>query len=884
MSASGRRTKRHWIGNYADLPPALDLPTDRPRGAVLGYRGERCAITLTATQSSSLVRYASRNGCTPFMVLYAAYAMTLHRSADQADLVIGVPASVRPLGEEWEPMVGFCINMLPVRSRVSGDVTLHEHVISLRRQLLDAYEHRSYLLADLIREINPERDSSRAALVQTSFNFEKLEAPDFGDVNAELLLAPVPYTKYELSVNVLERDEALELILDFNTELFDRSTANRLLGRMTTLLDTLFEAPDTPLARASLLSREERDALETWNRTELPFDGAVSLHASFERQTRVDGEAIAVSSSSGSLTYAELDGRAEELSNRLRRSGVRDGERVAVCLPRTPDLLAALLAVLKCGAVYVPLDPTYPTEHIEFVLIDSKASALVSDSDIWDGMPVTNVPLLLLDDDVTNSAHSPARPMEDDPGPPEGAAAYVIYTSGSTGVPKGVVVTHRNAIAMLAWARQTFEASALDCVLASTSVCFDLSVYELFLPLSVGGEVALAPNALHLREHPAAERVTLVNTVPSVMGELLATDGLPASVDVVNLAGEPLKRALLEALFEGSGVRSVFNLYGPSECTTYSTAARFDRGEEGMVHIGRPIANTHVYVLDDSMSLLPVGVRGELYIGGEGVAQGYLGRRALTAERFVPDPFVDRAGARMYRTGDLARFRADGNLDFLGRVDFQIKLRGYRIEPGEIESALTSFASVDDAVVTSHEPPGLSPTLIAHVASRREAGVANLAEQLETMLRRRLPRYMLPSAIVVLERMPLTPNGKIDRGALPAPCARECGRLPGRHPDGATENLIARLWAEALEVETVGADDDFFELGGDSFRATRLLRAMNEVLAVSFTFSDLVNTSSVAGLAALATERLAETGLEQMLERMKGLDERELEQLLTEAG
>ncbi len=595
------------------------------------------------------------------------------------------------------------------------------------------------------------------------------------------------------------------------------------------------------------------------------------IHDLFAAQAARTPDAVALVHGGAELTYRELDDRSGRIAAWLRGRGIGPESRVGVCLERTPELVAALLGVLRAGAAYVPLDPAYPRERLAFVARDSAAALVLTRESLLPVLPAEGVEGVCLDRIGEGGA-------DDLPGAFPESAAYLIYTSGSTGTPKGVVIEHRAAAAFLRWAAGEFAREELAGVLASTSVCFDLSVFELFLPLAVGGTVVLAESALELPRLPARDRVTLVNTVPSAAAELARAGGLPAGVRVVNLAGEPLRRALADALY-AAGVRDVLNLYGPSEDTTYSTWARVEPGDRREPSIGRPIAGTRAYVLDRAMELVPAGGAGELYLGGAGLARGYLDRPEQTAERFVPDPFPGEPGARLYRTGDLARWRADGELEFLGRLDHQVKVRGFRIEPGEVESALLAHPAVREALVVAREDAPGEARLVGYVGAG-EGSVDPGA--LAAWLGERLPAHMVPSALVVLPTLPKTPNGKTDRSALPAPALPAAA---GGHvaPRTETEAALALLWREVLETGPVGAEDHFFRLGGHSLLAARLGAAVWERFSVDLPLHRVLEAPTLTGMAALI-DREREDALARMLEELDGLSDEEARLLLAAEG
>ncbi|HYG79789.1 MAG TPA: amino acid adenylation domain-containing protein, partial [Pyrinomonadaceae bacterium] len=525
---------------------------------------------------------------------------------------------------------------------------------------------------------------------------------------------------------------------------------------------------------------------------------------------------------------------------------------VALCCERTSEMVVALLGILKAGGAYLPLDPSYPSERLAFMLEDSRPRLILTQHALRHRLPATGaLPVICLDSQEWREQEAPRFNPTSLPAVNGANLAYLIYTSGSTGRPKGVAIEHRSASALLHWAGRHFTAAQLSGVLASTSVCFDLSVFELFVPLACGGAVILAASVLELPELEAAGEVTLINTVPSALTELLRVGGVPGNVVTVNLAGEPLQNSLAQRAYQEACVEQVLNLYGPSEDTTYSTWALVEKGGAQAPTIGRPIANTRVYLLDRELQPVGQGLTGELYLGGEGLARGYLRRPGLTAERFIPDPFSGEEGARLYRTGDLARYLSDGRIEFLGRADTQVKVRGYRIELGEVEAALTGHEGVEEAVVIAREGAGGDKQLAAYYVGRRGAQAEVTAEELRGYLEARLPKYMVPSYFVRLEALPLTPNGKVDRKALPDVGAERVGSAGEcLAPRNAEEELLAGVFAEVLGRTQIGVLDNFFEVGGHSLLATQVVSRVRELFRVELPLRSLFETPTVAGLAS----------------------------------
>ncbi|HEX3398966.1 MAG TPA: amino acid adenylation domain-containing protein, partial [Acetobacteraceae bacterium] len=574
---------------------------------------------------------------------------------------------------------------------------------------------------------------------------------------------------------------------------------------------------------------ERHRVVVEWNATEAVYPRDKCVHELFEAQAARTPDAIAVEFGDQQLRYGQLNACANRLAHHLRSLGVGPDSRVALCVERSLEMVVGLLAVLKAGGAYVPLDPAYPAERLAYMLDDSAPVALLTDTGsktVLTGC-TGGLPVIDLAADAQLWADQPGiNPDRTSAGLAPGHLAYVIYTSGSTGRPKGVAIEHGNATNFIWWAQTTFSGEALGRTLFSTSLNFDLATYECFVPLAVGATVRIVENALDLLGTPTD--VTLINTVPSALDRLVDAGCVPPTVRVVNVAGEPLKRSLVERLFATTGVGEVHNLYGPSETTTYSTWVAMKRGEPFAAHIGRPISNTKVYILDAHGAPVPVGVTGELYIGGCGVARGYLNRPDLTAERFLADPFAGAPDGRMYRTGDLGRWLPDGTIEFLGRNDFQVKIRGFRIELGEIEARLAEHAQVREAVVVACEDSPGDKRLVAYYVGAGDGEDGTGAETLRAHMAAVLPDYMVPSAYVRLEALPLTPNGKLDRKALPAPEGAAYARRGYEPPVGATEETLAQIWAGLLELERVGRHDNFFELGGHSLLAVMLIERMRQ--------------------------------------------------------
>ncbi|HEX5715571.1 MAG TPA: amino acid adenylation domain-containing protein [Thermoanaerobaculia bacterium] len=840
----------HWRERLAGAPHLLELPTDRPRPAVQGSAGRAERLRLGEDLAETLRSLSRRQGVTLFMVLLSAWQALLGRLTGQQDVSVGTPVAGRSR-LEIEGLIGFFVNTLVLRCDLSGDPGMSEMLRRVREVVLDAHAHQDLPFEKLVEEIKPERSLANSPLFQVMLVLQN--AGQAGSAGLSGLQTgrlgttdEMEAAKFDLTLGVEERrGGGLGLALSYRTELFDAPSVRRMLRHLEALLGSLASDPQRRISELPVLTQPERaQLLVEWNDTGRPgSEEPRCLQELFAAQAARSPEAVAVVDGEREISYGELDRWSNRLANHLRELGVGPEVPVAICLERSTRMIAAILGVLKAAGAYVPLDPAYPAERLRLMLEDSAAPVIVTESALAEVVPATAGRYVLMDGELLDRQSAAA---------PDGRAcpdnlAYVIYTSGSTGRPKGVAIAHRSASALLHWAQEVYAAQQIAGVLAATSICFDLSIFEIFVPLTRGGAVILAANALALPELPAARRVTLVNTVPSAIAELVRSGGIPSSVVTVNLAGEPLPPPLVEQIQGLGTVREVYNLYGPSEDTTYSTWARMDPEPGALCPIGRPISGTRSHVLDPRGGLAPIGSPGELFLGGEGLARGYLGRPDLTAERFVPDPFGP-PGARLYRTGDLARHLPDGRLGFLGRADHQVKVRGFRIELGEIETALRRHGAVDQTVVLAREDRSGDQRLVAY-AVLHEGASAGEAE-LRSHLRQTLPEYMVPSAFVLLDSLPLTPNGKIDRRALPAPEQRG-EEEDSMAPRDAVELELQRIWEEVLGVASVGIGDSFFDLGGHSLLAIKLITRIRRRFGRDLPLAALFRADTVERFALL---------------------------------
>ena len=840
----------YWKEELAGAPSILELPTDKPRPAVQSFRGATEFFVLPKELSEKLKSLGRQQQATLFMILEAGFAALLHRYTGQDDILVGTPISGRTHGET-ERLIGCFLNTVVLRARFTDHLDFRSLLQQVRERALGAYAHPDLPFEHLVAELAPERDPSRSPLFQAMFvvhNPGGVSQVSKVSGNRELETGT---SKFDLTLFISETEDGLEGLMEYSTDVFEAATIRRLCEHYGTLLEAIARDPDQSISALPMLTDAEcQQLLRDWNNTAVAYPGKdLCLHQLIEEQAGRTPDQVAVVFERQTLTYGELNRRANQLAHHLMGLGVGPDVLVGLFVERSLEMLVGLLGILKAGGAYVPIDPAYPKERVGYILEDSKAPIVLTEKSLVDDLPQFAGRSICLDAERAEIA----RESEENPATRVKAEhlAYVLFTSGSTGRPKGVALEHRTATNFVQWAKQVFTAQELAAVLFSTSICFDLSVFEIFVTLSAGGKIILAQNALHLPTLSGKDAVTLINTVPSAMAELLRMGVVPASVKTVNLAGEALSDTLVEQVYATAHVGKVYNLYGPTETTTYSTYALVRRGCGAT--IGRPIANTRCYILDANRHLVPVGVKGELYLAGGGLARGYYGRPELTNERFVPNPFSKDGEGRMYRTGDLCRWLPDGSIQYSGRADYQVKLRGFRIELGEIEATLDRHPLVRQSVVVLREEEPGGKQLVAYVVP--DSGEAPQAEALRQYVKERLPDFMVPSAVVLLDAFPLTPNGKINRKSLPAPA--QCREVTSEFvaPRDPLEQLLAQIWAKVLKVKRVGVFDNFFELGGHSLLAVRVIVEVEKLCQKRLPLAMLLQAPTVAGLAEMLRKK-----------------------------
>jgi amino acid adenylation domain-containing protein len=850
-----------WREQLTGAPALLELPLDRPRPAMQTHAGGSVPLLLSPELTADLRAFSQRHGVTLFMTLLSAWGVLLSRLSGQQDVVIGTPVANRQR-REVEGLIGFFVNTLALRLRLDAQSTdaLLEQV---KETTLAAFAHQELPFEQVVEAVQPARSLSHSPLFQSMLALDNTAAHGSVLSLPELELEPVEQAlataQYELSLNLKDAGEAVSGLLSYASELFDRATVERWSGYYVRLLEAMvLDSSAIVDALPILPDAERRQVLIEFNATETKYPTGTLIHELFEQQAAVKPGAVAVVFEDRSLSYGELNARANQLAHELIALGVQPDDRVAIFAERSLEMVVGLLGILKAGGAYVPLDPTYPIERLQYMLQDAAPKAVLTQQKLQASLPSTDVPALVLDSEALRlqlSAHPTSNPDARSRGLSVRNLAYVIYTSGSTGLPKGVLNEHEGVVNRLRWAQAEYRLQDDDRVLQKTPFGFDVSVWEFFLPLLAGARLVMARPGGHqdpayLTEVIAREQITTIHFVPSMLPAFLAQADTENGRSLRRLlcSGEALPHGVLQDVTGRLPHVDMHNLYGPTEAAVDVTAWHCRPGQYGQtVPIGRPIANTRMYVLDARREPVPVGVAGELYIGGVQVARGYLNRPELTAERFLRDPFSAAPDARMYRTGDLGRWLPDGNIEYLGRNDFQVKIRGFRIELGEIEAALGACAGVREAVVLAREDVAGDKRLAAYVVADEDVTLESAA--LRAALLRQLPEYMVPAAFVMLDALPLTSNGKLDRKALPAPDATALIGREYEAPQGEIEEMLAEIWRELLRVERVGRDDSFFELGGHSLLAVQMQARIREELLVDIPLRTLIVAGDLRQLA-----------------------------------
>jgi amino acid adenylation domain-containing protein len=846
----------YWRQQLASAPGFLELPTDHPRPTVQRFRGHWQFRRLPKSLAEALKRLSQRQGATLFMTLLAAFQALLHRYTNQEEILVGSPVAGR--GRiETENLIGLFINTLVMRTDLSGNPAFRELLLRVRESTLGAYAHQDLPFEKLVQEMRPGRTSGYTPLIQVLFVLQNTPAQCLK--LTDVTVTPIPVdkvhtgsSKFDLTFQIEENDREMTLAVEYNTDLFERDSIARMLENFRSLLEGILVNPDQKISELPLLTAaERRRVLVEWNDTHTVYPAGKTVPQLFEQQQAKTPDSVALKFGGLQLTYRELDARVSCLAQALRLRGVSRGQRVGLCIERGADMIAVVLGILKAGAAYVPLDPSLPEDRLRFMADDAQLDLLVSTTALAGCFNLPRERQLLLDVDAKTIASIPdsCLPVDASTAHP-GDPAYVIYTSGSTGKPKGVVVPHRAVVNFLTSMAREPGLTSDDVLVAVTTLSFDIAVLELQLPLTLGATVVIATYDETI-DGPALgsllekHRATVMQATPVTWRLLLKAGWTRRTPFKALVGGETMPNDLADQLI-ACGVE-LWNMYGPTETTVWSTCTRISDTSNGIT-IGRPIANTIVRILDARKNLCPIGVPGELCIGGDGVTLGYWNRPELTADRFIPDPFSTTPGATLYRTGDRARWRNDGMLEHLGRLDFQVKLRGFRIEPGEIEAGIAQHPAVREVAVIAREDVPGDKRLVAYLVA--ENPPHDLTDQLRALVRAAMPQYMVPAHFVTLKALPRTHNGKLDRKALPAPSA---GDGPPRgeavSPRTPTEEMVVGVFRDVLNRTDFGVYDNFFDLGGNSLLAARIMFQLRAASGRDLPLRVLFERQNVSALA-----------------------------------
>ncbi len=854
--ASRIRAEAYWLGLLADRPAAINLPTDRPWPTQRSFETKHVRTWFSLELRQRIKQVSAEMNCTLFHFLLGTFNVWLHRLTEQNEIVVGVPTAGQIAANLLdapgsESLVGHSVNLLPMRAHCEGGATFRTYLKEFTQSALVMRDHQDIAFGDLVEKLALPRQAGRTPLVSVTFNLNDEPPCEWVGLKVKATTPVTDFKFFDLTVNVTDSAHGLLVAFDYNTDVFEAATVERWQLQWRTLMEGFCRQPDSPLSAMPLVSAEEQQkVLVEWNRTDGEFPRDTCLHELFEAQAASTPAAVAVSFYENKLTYAELNARADRLAEHLRSIGVKPDALVGLCVERSLEMLVGILGILKAGGAYVPIDPAYPADRIAYVLADANACALVTQRALLAILPESKALRVLIDEPLPEPAARSASPSVK---PTATNLAYVIYTSGSTGKPKGVQIEHRAVVNFIQSMRREPGMLASDVLLSVTTLSFDIAGLEMHLPLAVGARIVIASqddaiDGAVLLKIMERERISFFQATPATWRLLLAAGWKGTPGLKVLCGGEPLPADLAKELIPRCA--ELWNMYGPTETTIWSTCCRVT--DAAVIHIGRPIANTEIYILDAKQQAQPVGVAGELLIGGVGLARGYFNREELTADRFITHPF--KPGQRLYRTGDLARYRPDGNIDCLGRLDFQVKIRGFRIELGEIENQLAAYPSVKQAVVIAREDTPGDVRLVAYLVAH--AGPKPTAAELREHLRQALPEYMIPAVYVLLDALPLTPNAKIDRKALPVP--QGGASTSSRHaiaPRTDEEKRMAAIFERVLNTRITSVYDSFFDLGGHSLLAVKLMTAIATEFGVRLPLARLFADSTVEKLAAILSKQ-----------------------------
>ena len=845
-------TEAYWLNQFSDSIPVLDFPTDRPRPSVRTFEAAREDWDLSPVLVSNLKQLGTKLGCSFTTTLLTSFEVFLHRLTGSNEIIVGTPAAGQAATGNYQ-LVSHCVNLLPLRSWVDGDQSFSDYLQLRRPIILDAYDHQLFTFGSLIEKLAIPRDTSRIPLVPITFNLDQGLDNDrllFEDLKVEFSTNPRSYENFEMFINATELRGKVTLECQYNTNLFDAATIRRRLAEFETLLLGIVESSDTMIDQLPLLPEVEQQLLATWNQTQVDYPRNSSIQEVFEAQVVATPDAIALIFENEQISYQELNSRANQLAHYLRGLGIVADSLVGIYIERSLETVVGILGILKAGGAYVPLDPSYPSERLAFMVTDTQVSVLLTQQRLVEQLPPSNARIVCLDADweaiALESQANPVCNVTPD------NLAYVIYTSGSTGIPKGVSVVHRGVVRLVKSSNYA-DFSASQVFLQLAPLAFDASTFEVWGALLNGARLVLFPS-----DKPSLDELGQIIDRYNVSIIWLTAGLFHLMVDEQLESLRPLQQ-----LLAGGDVLSVnhvqrfrealpncrlINGYGPTESTTFTCCYPIEDAKNlgSSVPIGRPIANTEVYILNPQLQPMPIGAIGEIYIGGDGLASGYFNRPELTTERFVPNPYSSQSGAKLYKTGDLARYFPDGNIEFLGRIDNQVKIRGFRIELGEVEAVLSQYPSIQKSVVIVREDKPADKRIVAYFVPI--PGQEPTGTELRSFFKQKLPDYMIPNAFVSLESLPLSPNGKIARKELPAPDGTLSLQESYVAPRNTTEQQIADVWAQVLNLDRVGIHDNFFELGGHSLLATQIIARLRKAFTVELSLRTFFEAPTIGDL------------------------------------
>jgi len=862
----------YWKQKLQGELPVLNLLTDRPRPPVQTFKGAQAKLVFSQTLKKQLKNLSRQQGVTLFMTLLTAFKILLYRYTGQTDILVGSPIANRNRAE-IESLIGFFVNVLVLRTDLSGDLSFQDLLARVKSTALEAYVHQDLPFEKLVEELQPSRDLSYNPLFQVMFVLQNVPKPNLSlsDVSVSYEEGYNGTSKFDLTLFMEDSEQGLVATCEYNRDLFNADTITRMLGHFQTLLESIVRDPEQCISGLQLLTPPEfQQLLVEWNDTKTDYPPDKCIHQLFEEQVEKTPSDIAVIFENQQLSYRELNNRANQLAHYLQQLGVKPDIMVGICVERSIEMVVGLLAIMKAGGAYMPLDPAYPKERLAFTLADSQVSVLLAHTHLINDLPSHSAQLVCIDTDSTAFADYSSENIVDNVKPEN--LAYVIYTSGSTGKPKGVQIPHSAVVNFLSTMRQIPGLVKEDVLLSVTTLSFDIAALELYLPLIVGSRLVLVnreviSDGTQLLKQLVSNDVTVMQATPATWRMLIAAGWEGKNRIKVLCGGEALDSSLAYQLLERS--KEVWNLYGPTETTIWSAAQKVNSQEQqqGVSYIGRPIANTQFYILDERQELVPIGVSGELHIGGAGLARGYWHRPDLTGEKFIPSPF--ESGKRLYKTGDLARYLSNGKIEFLGRIDHQVKIRGFRIELGEIEALLKQHSQIRETVVIAREDIPNDCRLVAYIVTHENVTLS--VNELRGFLKEKLPDYMLPSAFVVLEALPLTPNGKVDRRALPVPDSlRPTLTTTYQVPQSQMEQQIAKLWQEVLHIDRVGIHDNFFDLGGHSLLMLKVNHKLRAILQRDISVVTMFQNPTIYSLAHYLSQTTEEESIfEPMRDRIQ---------------